>query len=65
MLHRPRHENRDVCGLLVGNELVIYDADGGAIWSLDLAPVGLEEEQTVVFTVFQQNGDLVQYAEGG
>lgn len=50
------------------NELVIYDAEGGIIWSCPgAAPVNVRkataEEMNTVYTEFQQDGTLVQYAE--
>eukprot|EP00903_Cladosiphon_okamuranus_P020408 g18728.t1 len=50
------------------NELVIYDAEGGIIWSCPgAAPVDVRkatpEDMNTVYTEFQHDGTLVQYHE--
>ncbi|CAM9290214.1 unnamed protein product [Scytosiphon promiscuus] len=51
------------------NELVIYDREGGKIWScpgseaVDVRNPEAEKEMNTVFTEFQHDGTLVQYAE--
>lgn len=51
------------------NELVIYDSEAGVIWepSATQMPAGAagHDKNNTVYTVFQQDGDLVQYAERG